>query len=448
MDRRQFLRSLASVSSVGAFSSGLAFELLSCIARAQGAENSRNLILVRLHGAFDSVQCLNPWTGALPDPKDLFFAYDPSQIGSIGDYTTVLRKVGNTEINLGPSGHALAKYANKMAVINGIAMGPVDLGHPFAAQYMVSGRTQERAPSLSSLVAHERSATDQFFIVNGPVEKGEYKLKILQTVNLKAGLSSGSGAAASFVGAYGAGSPHLDGHRSFSKRKAAIEQFTQIMTELKPENTERNDSGGITPAIEAFAQNEMDDVAAVGALSSKLASVVQLDWQMSDGGSPDSHALYVEQHPAAQRNRWDRLARLLGRLEKYRLLENTLVVVTTEFSRTPALNTNGGKDHNYMDNSALFIGAGIRGGTVLGSHRLFGRNANRSESALTGDFIDFGGGTGKIFDRPEKFRLRDLPSGYGLIRPPDVLRTALEIVQPSIVDLLGHEAKTLPRILS
>ncbi|HNG93654.1 MAG TPA: DUF1501 domain-containing protein [Acidobacteriota bacterium] len=48
------------------------------------------------------------------------------------------------------------------------------------------------------------------------------------------------------------------------------------------------------------------------------------------------------------------------------LLDETLVVVMGEFGRTPgALNNQGGRDH-YMQMSALFAGAGVKGNTVIG----------------------------------------------------------------------------------
>jgi hypothetical protein len=49
------------------------------------------------------------------------------------------------------------------------------------------------------------------------------------------------------------------------------------------------------------------------------------------------------------------------------LLDETLVVVMSEMGRTPRLNPAGGRDHWTFCYSALFAGAGIRGGTVCGA---------------------------------------------------------------------------------
>jgi len=57
---------------------------------------------------------------------------------------------------------------------------------------------------------------------------------------------------------------------------------------------------------------------------------------------------------------------LLEDLEGRGLLDETLVVVMSEMGRTPRINANGGRDHWTHCYSALFAGAGIRGGTLYG----------------------------------------------------------------------------------
>lgn len=61
------------------------------------------------------------------------------------------------------------------------------------------------------------------------------------------------------------------------------------------------------------------------------------------------------------------LSTLLSDLHDHGLLDSTLVVVAGEFGRTPTLNKNCDRDHWPYCFSALFAGAGIPGGTVVGS---------------------------------------------------------------------------------
>lgn len=57
---------------------------------------------------------------------------------------------------------------------------------------------------------------------------------------------------------------------------------------------------------------------------------------------------------------------LLDDLEARGLLEETLVLVVGDFGRTPKINAGGGRDHWARCSSALFAGAGVRGGQVIG----------------------------------------------------------------------------------
>jgi hypothetical protein len=58
---------------------------------------------------------------------------------------------------------------------------------------------------------------------------------------------------------------------------------------------------------------------------------------------------------------------LMEDLEARGLLDETLVVVNTDFGRTPRINGAGGRDHWTFCYSTLLAGAGIRGGTIHGA---------------------------------------------------------------------------------
>ncbi|MCA9126305.1 MAG: DUF1501 domain-containing protein [Planctomycetales bacterium] len=74
---------------------------------------------------------------------------------------------------------------------------------------------------------------------------------------------------------------------------------------------------------------------------------------------------------------YDRLPKMVGELDdavgallydliQQGMLNEVLVVLTTEFGRTPDINENRGRDHHPGAFSAFFCGAGIRGGGVYG----------------------------------------------------------------------------------
>lgn len=61
------------------------------------------------------------------------------------------------------------------------------------------------------------------------------------------------------------------------------------------------------------------------------------------------------------------ISSLIQDLEESGRLEKTLVVVLSEFGRTPRVNDNGGRDHWARVFSCFMAGGGVKGGTVVGS---------------------------------------------------------------------------------
>jgi hypothetical protein len=66
-------------------------------------------------------------------------------------------------------------------------------------------------------------------------------------------------------------------------------------------------------------------------------------------------------------------AALLEDLQSKGLLESTLVVMGSEFGRTPTINENSGRDHYPKVYSTVFAGGGVKGGFVYGSSDKEGR---------------------------------------------------------------------------
>jgi len=60
------------------------------------------------------------------------------------------------------------------------------------------------------------------------------------------------------------------------------------------------------------------------------------------------------------------LATLIEDLDRLGMLDETLVVAMGEFGRTPRINQNGGRDHHGRANCALFAGAGMPKGALIG----------------------------------------------------------------------------------
>jgi hypothetical protein len=66
-------------------------------------------------------------------------------------------------------------------------------------------------------------------------------------------------------------------------------------------------------------------------------------------------------------------------ISKRGLLKETLVVVATEFGRTPNINTNVGRDHHPQAFSCVMAGGGVKGGYVHGKTDKEGREIEDAE---------------------------------------------------------------------
>ncbi len=102
------------------------------------------------------------------------------------------------------------------------------------------------------------------------------------------------------------------------------------------------------------------------------------------------------------------LATLLSDLDERGLLGETLVIAVGEFGRTPKINEGGGRDHWSGAFSALFAGAGVRGGQVIGAS-----DAHAAYPASRGWYpADLGATVLQCFgDRSGQPRLRPARSG-------------------------------------
>lgn len=69
------------------------------------------------------------------------------------------------------------------------------------------------------------------------------------------------------------------------------------------------------------------------------------------------------------------LATLIKDLEEHKMLDGTLIVVSTEFGRPPEFDSLGGRGHQSVAFSCLLAGGGLRTGQAVGETDEFGREA-------------------------------------------------------------------------
>lgn len=412
MNRRTFLQTSSAFILSQFFPKTVLGQLL--------AMQKKNFLIIRAHQGMDNLAGLNPWLEPSFDPDKLFIDYSPSD---------VLRNIDGTQISLGPAAYSLSPFAKQMAVINGVVMGASDLGHPLGMQYITSGRIQETAPHLVSMLA-SNSGMRRILSDSAPQIRNCH-VEILNGQDTKKyGLQSNS--QSSILNLYKKRNSAHQAQEKYNSQKFIIEQTSEVYNSVHGEDTNQAN------------QKYSDDDIVISGFKSGLFSFAQLNWD-SGFKSMDNHFNYSGDHIAAQKERWDRLARLLNHLKNLNILENTLVMVVTEFTRTPKLNVNKGKDHNYGDNSVLLVGGcGLQGGRVIGDRRLVTSDFDPNVTEFIGDFIHYGNsntqGRGDVYKvdgvrSPEVFNNPQFNQEYDLIRPSNVVATVLGHLTPQNAQL-------------
>ncbi len=97
---------------------------------------------------------------------------------------------------------------------------------------------------------------------------------------------------------------------------------------------------------------------------------VQL-WNGADNGIPrrnwDSHENILKDHGEMGRSMDKPAAALIKDLKRLGMLDDTIVMWTTEFGRMPCTEGGAGRDHNPFAFTLWMAGGGIKGGTTYGA---------------------------------------------------------------------------------
>jgi tyrosyl-tRNA synthetase len=89
---------------------------------------------------------------------------------------------------------------------------------------------------------------------------------------------------------------------------------------------------------------------------------------------------------------------LVEDLEAKGMLKDTLVVLGSEFGRTPEINENAGRDHYPLCYSTVFAGGGTKGGFIYGSSDKDGKRPLLSREVIEENFQDYKNQIGKVLD--------------------------------------------------
>jgi hypothetical protein len=293
-----------------------------------------------------------------------------------GEFNPIKTSVDGMEISeIFPQ---LAKQMHHAALIRSIAGTNGDHGR---AQYeLQTGFNQSPNilhPGFGSLVVHEREPLGDLpalISISGQSARAGYL---------------GQQCEAYYVGRPGEKDPYLAfpegiSHARGMQRLQILEKMnrrsseTLGASELKASETALKDAVALmeSPALKAFDLEEEktqtierygDTEFGRGALLARRLVEKGVRFVQVNRGGFDNHGNIFE----AMRDHGNvmdpAIASLLSDLKANGMLSKTLVVVLSEFGRTPRINDGGGRDHWARCFSAMMAGGGIKGGTIVGA---------------------------------------------------------------------------------
>lgn len=362
-------------------------------------QNSGFLVVMEISGGADSVLGLEPkkYSRSLLE-RDIWLGYREQDI--------LMPLPG---IFLGPAAAPIARYASRMAIINGIVMNDVDVGHDAALRLALTGLESSYSLGSEHVAIQPPDHWPKGLLTVGVSMNSvdTHPRATLTSVTLNPGNRDFPLNSASQLGALPVGSAinQSDLDRSFLRMNQArglLVSGTQIFDQCI-----------------LNGRNALSSLAAAS-FGAGIAGGLHARLPFSPvAGYLDSHEGHPQVHLPAQLGCWNDVADLLLALEQTphqqgSLLDATTVVVLSEFSRTPTLNERQGKDHNPLTNSIALFGRGVKGGTRIGESTVISAARSQTQNAL-------------LMGTPYNFG-----ATQGLIRPKHVTRT--------IAHLLGDEA--------
>lgn len=274
------------------------------------------------------------------------------------------------------------KYAANAAIVRGISVASV--AHAECVKRMATGTRNETNPDMGAIIAHDNGndlplpylilgdtafagpyavsagrvgATNQIIALLDPAQAYPTNGRLpLATTNAEdAILKRYADASANRMRA-------TRGANGYNAKR--VSDFSESIVRGKKLEAVRDGFGnrGRTLLLESQVDLALD--ALERGISQSVMLNTRLGWDTHDTNT--DQAGFHESTFAGLTRLLDGLAARPGLNAGTKMLDDTVVVCFSEFSRTPKLNANAGKDH-WPVTSAMVMGAGIRGGRSYGA---------------------------------------------------------------------------------
>lgn len=388
MKRRELLQ---AGLKLGLFAVGSSLVPLRGFADMLSGERPQFCIYIRVGAGWDTSLATDPWKlEARPEEKDFFIEYRQDELISFQNSL------------VGPAMAPLKKFFDRLCIINGVYMSATDGGHDSAALYAASGNGQGGL-GLIPLELEGRLFSSPFgTLANhspymGSQAKGVWDLRNIVQAKQIADVTMLL--------------DNDDKETEISRaRKAILNNSSRIDLFNK-----------VAAKSSSFTEAE----AISAAFCSGLTHSACLELNESN---LDTHSAHPRTHLAALTSVFAKINSLLESLhstpgvdargavlETSTLLDQTTLLIGSEFTRTPALNGSSGKDHNPQCNSAILIGPGVKAGVVGASTLVTRAQSKAGMSYLSGLPLDS--------ESLEPVRRRE---GSFILRPESVMSTLIK----------------------
>jgi hypothetical protein len=391
LDRRDFLKlaSCAGLSVVAPHAWGGKDLSFGRQGLAVDAYTGTFFLLFHASGGFDPTHLCDPKPASGPNDPDPVTRILPEWIETTGSISYPAQFTEEVDQGMG-IGQGIptffSKHANRLTCINGIDMQTN--GHDSGTRHMWSGRLVEGAPSLGAYLAGTfNSALPMAFLAFGGFTETAGVAPRTRADNT--GLLTAL--------AYPTRRDPDDELSTYHSSRAL-----ELIEEAQWHRDQAIVSGQGLPKIRASAStlfesrsgsNELQKLAQYlpddlpGGLEGQILVAmaayragISIAANLSLGGY-DTHG----DHDVSQIPRLEQLVNgvdyAMTEAERVGIADRTVIIVGSDFGRTPGYNDGNGKDH-WQFTSMLFMGAGIKGNTVIGetneNHEAYGINADLS----------------------------------------------------------------------
>lgn len=422
MDRRSFLEAGVSLSATFALSKLFSPQILHAMDGSEEYPVQRKLVWIHMNGGWDILETV--------DPKQA----STSKLDMVYDYGLAQRLAGaSQDVRLGRWWPNTARYGSDLILVRGLAMGTTshDAGSVYADTGVLSNSGNVNAASIPSIVASQSGATIPLIQLSGGdnprLDRGLLKpVSVVRAgdLNLYQELfpqDTKAIEARSKILEYARKSLIRFQNSAGSNDRAASVEAARLKIQGQIDagvgsklSLNASDRSAFLSALgtEGSAQN-MRGVADSFALAVKLLKNDLVTCINMGVGGFDTH---TQQDRALMPilSGFDALfAAFIAQLKASDLLSKTLIVLYSDFGRTPKVNRSAGRDH-WPVGGALIAGGGLAGGRAVGAtdENLLALNVDAATGGVSssgiqlspvhlgGSILDLTLGSGYLSKRP------------------------------------------------